>query len=345
MPLFQTANMTRADMERPDIQQIYNTLDCCLTHEILGELRNIHGVGLGASNNESPHDITYSFERALQGPVLEMMLRGWKIDENERQAGIRKLEAEILKIDNYLQRMAYAVWGKELNPRSPKQLIEFFYGHMKLPEQYKHAKGERHLSTDRETLEKLTVYFYARPIINCILALRDYGKQLSVLKTEVDSDGRMRTSYNIAGTEGGRFSSSTSPLGTGCVLPSTQALTPNGWRKISEIQNGDKIAQFDISSRKITFAPCTIFKREHIGYMHELKTEQVQLTVTPEHRVLHYVLPYNKARILPAECVAKRRNAAYPLGGKFSGGTEVVPAFVAMLMAEPTLVQAISLLD
>jgi DNA polymerase I-like protein with 3'-5' exonuclease and polymerase domains len=48
-----------------------------------------------------------------------------------------------------------------------------------------------------------------------ILALRDIAKKIGVLKTSIDPDGRMRTSYNIAGTTTGRFSSSLSDFGTG----------------------------------------------------------------------------------------------------------------------------------
>jgi DNA polymerase-1 len=71
------------------------------------------------------------------------------------------------------------------------------------------------VTADRDALEKLETYFNAQPIILHILALRDINKKIGVLRTSVDSDGRMRTSYNIAGTTTGRFSSSLSDFNTG----------------------------------------------------------------------------------------------------------------------------------
>src|SRR5690606_36496437 len=130
-------------------------------------------------------NVIYDFERALQAPVLEMMQRGFRIDQYERQKGISELRAQISFLDARLQEMAVAVWGKTLNPKSPKQLIDFSYHRMGLPEQYKNDKGVRKLSTDREALEKLELYFYARPIVSCILEIRNLSKKLSVLETEI----------------------------------------------------------------------------------------------------------------------------------------------------------------
>ena len=48
--------------------------------------------------------------------------------------------------------------------------------------------------------------------------LRDMSKQRSFLKTEIDPDGRMRTSYNITGTNTGRLSSRLNEFGTGTNL-------------------------------------------------------------------------------------------------------------------------------
>ena len=45
--------------------------------------------------------------------------------------------------------------------------------------------------------------------------MADIGKKIGVLRTGIDPDGRIRTSYNIAGTSTGRFSSSVTEFGTG----------------------------------------------------------------------------------------------------------------------------------
>jgi len=55
---------------------IYNGLDCCVTREILDVL-------LPQLDNMTSS--TYTLSRNLQGPVLEMNMRGVRIDEEERK--------------------------------------------------------------------------------------------------------------------------------------------------------------------------------------------------------------------------------------------------------------------
>jgi DNA polymerase I-like protein with 3'-5' exonuclease and polymerase domains len=197
-----------------DALQIYNGLDCCITSEIAQEI--IH-------KRAAPMPAAYGFSLALQAPAMEMMLRGWKIDPWARQEGTQLLLGQLDKLNQTLQAFAFAVWDKPLNPRSPLQVKDFLYGALKLPEHWISQKGVKKLSTNRETLEKLEVYFHARPIVATILAYRDVAKQLETLQKEIDSDGRWRTSYNIGGTETGRWSSSTSAEGTGS---NTQNINP-----------------------------------------------------------------------------------------------------------------------
>ena len=185
--------------------QVYNGLDCCLTTEIFEEIQTLY--------NQPP--AIYSFERALQGPYLEIMQRGFLVDELSRRQAAEELRARVNALQLQLDELARAVWDGGLNPRSPAQLKDFFFRAMRLPEIWQSKKGQKKLSTDREALEKLHDYIYARPFVNCILAIRDFTKQLNVFESEIDHDGRYRTSYNIAGTETGRPSSSTNAYGTG----------------------------------------------------------------------------------------------------------------------------------
>lgn len=195
-------------------QQIYCGLDCCLTLEVFEEIRSAYAV---------PEQI-YSFERALQAPYLEIMQRGFAVDQVARAFATEELTKHSAELQRRLNILANAVWDRELNPRSPKQLQQFFYDHMRLPEVWINQKGQRKLSTNREALEKLYNHsIYARPIVNLILAIRETEKQLQVFSTEIDPDGRFRTSYNIAGTETGRPSSSENAFGTG---GNAQNITP-----------------------------------------------------------------------------------------------------------------------
>jgi DNA polymerase-1 len=189
-------------------EQAYNALDCCLTHEIFHEI----------SKQRPQAEPAYSFELALQGPVLEMMLRGWRVNPFARQDGINATKAQLARMDHVIDTLAHAVWDKGLNPNSGQQLKELFYGRLGIPEIKAWVKGELKFPMDRSIIEQIEDYFQARLIAGSVLQHRDLQKTLQVLETEVDPDWRMRTSYNIGGTKSARFSSSKSPTGTGTNL-------------------------------------------------------------------------------------------------------------------------------
>lgn len=215
----------------------YCGLDCCLTLEIFEVLEKQL-----REKNEPWNALIYDFEKAMQGPALELMERGWLIDEEQRREASKFLNARKVKLQELLNDFARVLWDKPLNANSPAQLKAFFYDTMALPEQHSITQGQRKVSTNREALEKLSQYFYARPLINVILAIRETVKKLSVLETEISSDGRMRTSYNVAGTETGRWSSSSSADGSGTNL---QNITPE-LRRMFVADLGWKLCYLDL---------------------------------------------------------------------------------------------------
>lgn len=210
--LINTAEMQPSE-STPNSRQIYNGLDCMVTLEVFEALSRLANVP----------PFAYDFSRAMQGPILEIMLRGFKVNRSTVEMVKADVHRKIATLNHNLQTMAVAVWGRPLNPRSPAQLCDFFYKHMRLPEQWIRQKGVRKLSMNREVLEKLEIHLFARPIVACILGLRGLYKQLEVLTTDISADGRMRTSYNIAGTETGRLSSSAASDETGGNLQNVES--------------------------------------------------------------------------------------------------------------------------
>jgi DNA polymerase I-like protein with 3'-5' exonuclease and polymerase domains len=87
-------------------------------------------------------------------------------------------------------------------------------------------------------------YLVARPIVAHLMAMRDIDGKIKMLKTGIDPDGRMRTSYNIAGTSTGRFSSSFSEFGTGGNLQNVE----ESLRSVFISDPGYKFAKFDAKS-------------------------------------------------------------------------------------------------
>lgn len=199
-------------------EQVYNAMDCCLTHEIFGTLKQQIPLAVPS----------YGFELALQAPVLEMMLRGFRCDPAARELGIQTCQRDLARLDHVLVTLTEAVLNQPVTKRNPKgklilpgsaiQLKEVFYDYLGITPIKTWSKGEVKLPMDREVIEQIEDYFQARPIAAAVLAHRDKTKELSVLETEVDDDWRMRTSYNIGGTKSARFSSSKSPDGTGTNL-------------------------------------------------------------------------------------------------------------------------------
>ena len=244
-----------------DSHQIYNGLDAGITLEVWQALRQeldreestceARAWQIGARTN-------YSFERAMQGPALAMMRRGILVDQYYRWEVIAQLEARMSHLQNVLNEFSCAVWGKPLNANSHHQLKQFFYEVMKLPEQVQYVKGQRRTSINRDALEKLGIFFHAEPICNTIIRIRDLGKKVSVLRSEIDADSRMRTSYNVAGPETGRWSSSSNVYGGGTNLQNiTEEL-----RRLFIADQGYKFAYIDLSqaeSRCLAFLCYTLF--------------------------------------------------------------------------------------
>lgn len=232
----------------------YNGLDSCITLEVLGALL--------PQLDEITRPV-YERALALQGPILEMECRGIKTDREEIRRVSVELEGQLTHLHDGLREILIeglgflpeeVSWlkteqGKKVEKfwwNSPAKLKVFFYDQMGLPKSRK--KGI--VTCDRDALEKMRSYFFAEPIINHILAIRDINKSLGVLRTSIDSDGRIRYSLNIAGTDTGRLASYASAMGSGTNMQNiTEEL-----RQIFVADPGKKLAYIDraqIQSRAV----------------------------------------------------------------------------------------------
>lgn len=211
---------------------VYNGLDTCLTFEIHQKLQPLF--------NHNTRTI-YKWEFSAQAVALEMMFRGFRVDPEYVHKTLLEAQDEYAHYLEMLNKLAYAVWDKELNPNSPAQLKDFIYGAFGLaPVSY---RGK--VSTDRKALEKvMESNLYIRPIAKLVLLLHDLGKTISVLKSEIDPDLRMRTNYSVAGTETGRWNSAINAFGGGTNM---QNIT-NHLRRIFVADPGKKIAYIDLQA-------------------------------------------------------------------------------------------------
>ena len=189
----------------PDILWTYNCLDTVVTWECAMKIRKeAEEFGTLKFYQENSHK--------LIKPLIQMQRRGVLIDIEKRKRIDENLE---LDISNMCSRLHKAV-GHELNPLSPKQMKEFLYDELKLPQQIDDKTGNP--TVDGEALDVLFKK-YNNPVFKLIQDIRKVRKLLSTyIRADIDPDERMRCSYVITGTETGRLSSRSSVYGRGTNL-------------------------------------------------------------------------------------------------------------------------------
>jgi len=211
----------------------------------------------------------YQLSLALQAPILEMMLRGVKVNQQAvaellevKKAEMARLEASLDYIgERTLAQPQKAKKGEPahwLNARSSVQLQAFFYSWLGLPRVAKHEAGKVSYPMDEETLEKLCEHLLARPVARLVLAIRGVAKEIERLTSPLSADGRARCSFKLAGTTTGRLSSSKFTDGTGSNL---QTVTSD-LRHIYEADPGWKMCSIDLEqaeSRMVGWIIGTLF--------------------------------------------------------------------------------------
>jgi DNA polymerase-1 len=198
----------------------YNCEDCARTFEIAEiERKMVAEMGL-----QGPEDM----QQAMFYPVLDAMVKGVRIDLSARAA----LAAELL--DEMSKREAYFNFVLEhpLNPASSKQMQALFYEDLKQRVVIKRSTGQPTLDDDALTLigarEPLL-----RPLLKGIAEYRSLGVFLSTfVNAPLDSDQRMRCSYNIAGTETYRLASRKNAFDSGTNLQNI----PKGGGDVDDLQ-------------------------------------------------------------------------------------------------------------
>lgn len=187
---------------------IYNSLDNMQTMA----LKELFDGGLIPDWAEP----TYRYSELMLGPIMTMMRRGVAIDLAKRDEIVSGLQARAINVRHTFDTICERLFGTTINPASFTQLQVLFYQFLGIPEQTKSKKGEVKVAADREVLERIAKdYPRGAVFANLILRVREIEKQIEFLTKNLSPDGRFHTSYNIAGTETFRLSSSEHPLRIG----------------------------------------------------------------------------------------------------------------------------------
>ena len=222
------------DLDPHDKHLAYCAMDTMMTYELHDILQQ---------RLTPPHRETYIFERSLLPPVLSMMRRGFKIDMPKRDKSINFCTKQAEVFTEVLNKLTEKVFDHPINSRSHVQLKKLFYEELLIPEQIRSVKGVAKVSLDRDILEKLSRnYSRTRPFVRLILKIRDYEKQKQTLEKALAEGGRWIASYNIAGTDTGRWSSSDHPLRHSANI---QNIDPK-LREVFVADEGRKMAYCDL---------------------------------------------------------------------------------------------------
>jgi uracil-DNA glycosylase len=176
---------------------------------------------------------TYDFTMELIEVLLYMQMRGIKADRT-RLAETKELVGE--KIAGLQAELDLKSGG--LNPNSPKQCQEYFY--IKLGYKPYISRKTGNITTDDKAMTKLERKGCREATL--VKEIRGLKKlEGTYLDIEFDADGRLRCSYNAAGTTTGRLSSSQTIFGTGANFQNI----PPEFKTFLVADDGYFLAEFD----------------------------------------------------------------------------------------------------
>lgn len=195
---------------------VYNLQDCVYTREC-GEVLSQAAATLRLSEVDA-------WQQRLFMPVLRAMIRGVRVREEVRSQMAFDIQEELSHREAFL----FNSLGHTINPRSSKQMQTLFYEDFQQKPITKRVILNGHTvmrpTCDDEALVTLaTREPLLKPICNAISDIRTLNKLLNdFVLMPLDSDKRMRCSFNIAGDAGGksapysyRLSSSENAFGSG----------------------------------------------------------------------------------------------------------------------------------
>jgi uracil-DNA glycosylase family 4 len=149
---------------------------------------------------------TYQYQKRMIAPCVYMQERGMKVDVE----GLKKAKAEADVRLNDIEANIKKLVRPDFNPRSPDQVMHYFYKELGIKPYLKKGKP----TSDQNAMKRLARQGYPVAIL-----MRDYKKlhkfKTSYLDMVIGSDGRLHSAMNPIGARTGRLSASKDILGEG----------------------------------------------------------------------------------------------------------------------------------
>lgn len=216
--------------------QEYNAKDCAMTLGVLDAL-------IPQLDNHTA--ATYIENKALMGPVLEMMTNGVRRDEALTQKRKAEIGRDISILEGQIIKMSSAGgFPGTINPNSGQQLQQFLYGHQGIkPVKERRKDGTFSPSVGRRALEIIrdgeggAIAIF----VTTLFALRDRKMALQKLNMKLDKDGRLRGFIKITGTVTGRMSMTKTVWETGGNLQNLHEEDPEDHEYVNDLGIKDTI--------------------------------------------------------------------------------------------------------
>ena len=194
----------------------YNGIDSAVTFEC--------AEAFFSEINKSPeHKETYDMTIALLQPLMYFMSRGLRVDEKNLEIEQIRVAKEIVEKQAELD----ALCGEPLNPNSPKQCQQYFYGKLGITpyttiKKDAYGNKKRGITTDDKAMQRMAKGTTNRKPIKEASLVQHIRKLIKLkgtyLDITLDRDKRLRCSFNPRGTRFGRLSSSKTVFDTGMNL-------------------------------------------------------------------------------------------------------------------------------
>lgn len=119
-----------------------------------------------------------------------------------------------------------------------------------------------------------------------------------------------------------------------CFSDDTEILTPVGFKLFKDLLDEDKIAQYSLMSKEITFVkPLNYIEKDFIGIMHNYKGKDSNMLITPKHEIITIHPTSKKIKKCKSEDGVWSRNYRYPVSGYLNTDKKVLTPLERMLIS------------
>lgn len=211
-PYYKFEGRHAKDLDPVDAKIQHRTY-CCKDAAVTLEIHQHH---MAAMNTEQRRH--YDFNMSLIPSLQYMSLRGIRYDTQAQKEKHSEIKNQMLELQLACNHHANA----EINLNSPKQMCDLLYKRFGFEPQYIKEAGRKttKLTANADAMLKIIIKqgTNRHPFLACALGWKKLEGLRKQLELQTDSDGRVRCSYNLVGTETGRLSCSGSVTGSGTNL-------------------------------------------------------------------------------------------------------------------------------